>query len=153
MGLLTSGPATGAWARGDGWQPLPAGDYDATCGDTVVHVHVVLNQEYFREFNLPGDVVEWQVNGNLVLQYSTDEGASVTVNASGPGRLFFYPDGSLEVIASGLNSWTFSEQDAETLGVPQISVSAGPMHLTIASDGSVSGHMGTIIEDVCAELT
>jgi hypothetical protein len=32
-------------------------------------------------------------------------------------------------------------------------VSAGPMDVTFHADGTVSGHMGKIIEDVCAEKT
>ncbi len=153
VGALTVAPATSAWARGDGWQPLPFSDYDAACGDTVVHVTSAADKEYYREFDLPGDVVEQQITGRLVITYSTDAGASVTVNASGPGRTFAYPNGDFQVVAQGLNSFTFSEEQAATLGVPQISVSAGSMDVTFHPDGTVSGHMGNIIEDVCAELT
>ena len=109
------------------------------------------------------------MTGRLVLNYATDAGQSVTVNASGPGNLYIYPNGDTQIVSHGLNSFTFSEDQAATLGIPaicchfsedqtpradpQISVSAGPMDVTFRPDGTVSGHMGNIIEDVCAEIT
>jgi hypothetical protein len=71
---------------------------------------------------------------------------------SGPGTQFAYPNGDFEAQGWGLNSFTFTAAHAATLGVPQISVSAGPIDVTFHTDGSVSGHRGNIIEDVCAEL-
>jgi hypothetical protein len=41
---------------------------------------------------------------------------------------------------------------AATLGVPQLQVSAGPTDVILHPDGSVSGHPGNIIRDICAEL-
>jgi hypothetical protein len=92
------------------------------------------------------------VTGALFVTYSTDAGASVTVNATGPADLFASPNGEFEATGTGLNSFAWDTVSAETLGVPQISVSAGPIDVTFHTDGTVSGHMGTIIEDVCAEL-
>jgi hypothetical protein len=147
-------PATAASAgRGGGWQPLPFASYDAACGDTTVHVSAVQNKEYYRETTLPDGTVEWQVNGALDVNYATDDGASVTVNASGPGHLLTYPNEDIRVVAHGRNSFTFTPEQAATLGVPQISVSAGPFDVTFRTDGTVSGHLGNIIRDVCAELT
>lgn len=146
-------PATAAWARGDGWESLPFTPYDAACGDTVVHVNATVNKEFGRSTELPGGVVRTQITGSLFLNYSTDAGSSVDVNASGPGNTYAYPSGDFQVVAQGLNSFTFSPNQAATLGVPQISVSAGPIDVTFHTDGTVSGHMGNIIEDVCAELT
>ena len=152
-GLMIAAPATTAWARGGDWEPLPFPSYDASCGSTVVHVSAPVNKEFGRTTDLPGGVTRTQVTGRLVLNYATDAGHSVAVNASGPGNLYVYPNGDTQVVSHGLNSFTFSEDQAATLGVPQISVSAGPMDVTFHPDGTVSGHMGNIIEDVCAELT
>jgi hypothetical protein len=124
-------------ARGDEWQPLAFAPYDAACGATTVHVSAVRNMEYYRETPLPDGTVQWQVTGN----------------ASGPGHLLTFPSGDVQILAHGRNSFTFTPEQAATLGVPQISVSAGPFDVTFHSDGTVSGHLGTIIEDVCAELT
>ena len=150
---LVALPAGGAWAgRGDGWQPLSFAPYDAACGPTTVHTSISVNKEYYKESALPDGTIRWQVTGSLKINYATD-GNSVTVNASGPGNLLNHPSGDVQILADGLNSYTFTPEQAATLGVPQISVSSGPIDLTFHPDGSVSGHMGNIIEDVCAELT
>ena len=147
-------PAGGAWAdRGDGWQPLSFAPYDAACGGTTVHSSTSVNKEYYKESTLPDGTIRWQVTGSLKIDYATNDGHSVTVNASGPGNLLNHPSGDVQILANGLNSYTFTPEQAATLGVPQISVSSGPIDLTFHPDGSVSGHMGNIIEDVCAELT
>jgi hypothetical protein len=153
LGLMIAAPATTAWARGDRWEPLPFPSYDASCGSTIVHVSAPVNNEYGRTTDLPGGVTRTQVTGRLVLNYSTDAGRSVTVNASGPGNLYVYPNGDTQIVSHGLNSFTFSEDQAATLGIPQISVSAGPMDVTFHADGTVSGHTGNIIQDVCTEIT
>ena len=144
--------AGNAAGRGDGWQPLNAQPYDWACGATTVHVTFPVNREYFRATTLADGTTQYQITGALFVTYSTDAGASVTVNASGPGVQFAYPNGDFEALGFGLNSFTFTPESAAALGVPQISVSAGPIDVIFHSDGSVSGHMGNIIEDVCAEL-
>jgi hypothetical protein len=151
VAMVVALPAHDASARGNGWQYLAFAEYDAACGATTVHVSGV-SQEYYRETTLPDGTVELQVTGSLYVTYETNE-KSVTVNSSGPGHLLVFPDGVVEVVAHGRNSFTFSAEQAETLGVPQLSVSAGPFDVTWHTDGTVSGHLGTIIEDVCAELT
>jgi hypothetical protein len=151
--MVVALPASDAFARGDGWQPLAFTPYDAACGATTVHVSAPVNKEYYRETTLPDGTVQWQVNGSLKLTYATDEGESITVNSSGPGHLLVFPSSDVQILAKGLNSFTFTLEQAQTLGVPQISVSAGPFDVTFHSDGTVSGHLGNIIRDVCAELT
>jgi hypothetical protein len=146
---VSAGTASG---RGDGWQPLDAQPYDWACGATTVHVTFPVNREFFRTSTLADGTIQYQITGALFITYSTDAGASVTVNASGPGVQFAYPNGDFEALGFGLNSFTFTPEHAAALGVPQISVSAGPIDVTFHADGTVSGHMGTIIEDVCAEL-
>ena len=75
------------------------------------------------------------------------------MNSSGPGHLLAFPSSDVQILAKGRNSFTFTLEQAETLGVPQISVSAGPFDVTFHSDGTVSGQLGNIIRDICAELT
>jgi hypothetical protein len=149
--LLTS--ASIAFARGGGWQPLVFNPYDATCGATTVHVEAVVNKEYFKQFTLDDGTIRQKFTGALKIRYSTDAGEAVVVNASGPGNGFHLTNGDLQFVNTGLNSFTFSQDQAAALGVPQISVSAGSMNVTFHTDGTVTGHMGNIIEDVCAELT
>jgi hypothetical protein len=151
--MVVALPASNAFARGDGWQPLAFAPYDAACGATTVHVSVAVNKEYYRETTLPDGTVQWQVDGLLTVTYATDEGESITINGSGPGHLLVFPSSDVQVVAKGLNSFTFTLEQAESLGVPQISVSAGPFDVTWHPDGTVSGQLGNIILDVCAELT
>jgi hypothetical protein len=56
---------------------------------------------------------------------------------------FAYPNGDFEALGFGLNSFTFTPESAATLGVPQISVSAGPIDVIFHADGTVSGPWGT----------
>jgi hypothetical protein len=140
-------------SRGDGWKPLAFPPYDWTCGATIVHVSAPVNREFYRETVLANGTVRWHVTGSLRLEYATDTGQVVTVNSSGPGQLLQKRGGDVQVLAKGLNSYNFTPEQAATLGVPQISVSAGPIDVTWHPDGTVSGHLGNIIEDVCAELT
>ena len=150
--IVVALPASDAFARGDGWQPLAFTPYDAACGATTVHVSTSVNREFSRLATLPDGTAQYKVTGSLDIKYETAE-KSVTVNSSGPGHLLVFPDGGFEVIAKGRNSFTFTLEQAQTLGVPQISVSAGPFDVTWHPDGTVSGQLGTIIRDVCAELT
>jgi hypothetical protein len=149
--MVVALPAHAASARGNDWHYLEFPDQTAACGATTVHVSGVSN-EYYRETTLPDDTVEFEVRGSLVVTYETDAGASVTVNASGPGSLFISPEVPQHVVSHGLNSFWFSPEHAAQLGVPQISLSAGPFDVTWHADGTLSGHLGTIIRDICAEL-
>jgi hypothetical protein len=145
-------PAGSPLARGDGWQPLPSYVYDWACGAQTVHVSAT-SKEYARETALPDGTIQLEITGSLKTIYSTDEGKSVIVNNSGPGNLFLLPNGDQHFVTKGLNSFTLTPEQAATLGVPQIQVSAGPIDFTFHTDGTVSGHLGNIIQDVCAELT
>ena len=141
-----------AFARGGGWEPLPAPPHDAACGGTIVHVTAPVDKEYFRTATLTDGTVRIDVTGSLKLQFSTDAGASTSANASGPGSEFLYPNGDVEFVTTGLASFPLTASQAATLGVPQLQVSAGPTDVILHPDGSVSGHMGNIIRDICAEL-
>jgi hypothetical protein len=112
-----------------------------------------VNREYYRETTLPDGTVQLHFTGSLWINYSTDAGASETVNNTGPGIVLFFQNGDVQVLGKGTSSLTLTPEQAATLGVPQIPVSAGPIDVTFHPDGSVSGHLGNIIEDVCAELT
>ena len=149
--MVTVLPAGSPLARGDGWQPFPSFTFDAACGAKTVHV-AGSQKQHFRETVLPDGTIEWQITGSLKLTYSTDDGKSVIANSSGPGYFYFLPNGDIHVLGEGINSFQLTPEQAETLGVPQILVSAGPIDLTFHPDGTVNGHMGNIIQDVCAEL-
>jgi hypothetical protein len=145
-------PASTAWARGGGWQPLVTGPFDAACGAATVHVTIPVNQQFYRATTLPDGTIQWDITGALKVRYSTDAGASVYVNVSGPGKVLFFTNGDVEQVYQGLNAFAFTPDQAATLGVPQIPWSAGPVDVLFHADGSVSGHLGNILQDICAEL-
>ena len=151
VGAVAAVTATAA-ARGDGWQPYPQSPADLACGATVVHETFPVNDEYVRTTILSDGTIRLDVTGSLMIRFSTDAGASTVANASGPGNEFIYPNGDVELIARGLASFPLSLDQARTLGVPQLQVSAGPVDVLLHPDGTVSGHMGTIIRNICAEL-
>src|SRR6187431_2332644 len=117
---VVSLPAHHASARGGEWEFLAFTPGEAACGDTIVKMTTSVNKEYFREATLPDETISWQVTGSLGVIYAADNGKSVTVNASGPGHLLIHTNGDVQVQAKGLNSYTFTEDQAQTLGVPQI---------------------------------
>src|SRR5437588_8711703 len=120
-------PATTAWARGDGWVPLPASPFDALCGSTIVHVSFPVNKEYGIFTTEPDGTVVLKATGSLTLAFATDAGASFSTNSSGPGQFFFYPNGDFEVDAQGLNTELLSAEQATELGLPsEITLLKGP---------------------------
>jgi hypothetical protein len=146
--------ATNVSARGDGWElvQLPT-DAVAFCGSTTVHVSWPVNQEYVR--NLPqadGTVIQ-QFNGYLVVNFATDAGGSVTLNTSGPARSIAYPNGDYEVHGVGLNTGSWTPEQAAAVGMPQVWVSSGLIDFIAHPDGTVTPVViPHNVTDVCAEL-
>jgi hypothetical protein len=149
--LLT--PASIAFARGGGWQPvqfnplrrvLRRDDYSRGGG----RQQGVLEAVHAGRRHHPAEV--HRRSQDPLLDRRRGLGLGQRVRA---GELFQLANGDLEFVNQGLNSYTFTEDQAAALGVPQISVSAGPIDVTAHSDGTVTEHMGNIIEDVCAEKT
>jgi hypothetical protein len=152
VALIVMTPAS-ALARGDGWEFLPAFPVDAACGSTVVHVTFPMNKEYGRFTTLDDGTIVLDVTGALKTTFTTDAGATVPTNSSGPGTLLFRPNGDLEVHQLGPSSGSFTEEQAAALGVPQIYWSKGPMKYIFHADGSVSPiNISKNITDICAEL-
>ena len=152
-GGLAAVSAATALARGGGWQPILNTAGDAACGATVVHLYPVATKEFARTTaTLPDGTVVVQVSGSLKWQLTTDAGATMIVNSSGPGLTLFYPDGRFEIVGKGESLFTFTDQQAAALGVPQITLSKGPADLVWHPDGTVSGHVGPVARDICAQL-
>ena len=99
--LVWAGSAPAAAGGNPGRTPLPTGDLPGNfCGDAVgpILLHAAINKEYMKTYTLQDGTVKVQVNGRFVVEV-TGNGHSLTFNASGPGALFFRPDGS--VLATG----------------------------------------------------
>jgi hypothetical protein len=142
-----------ALARGGGWQPIVNGPWDASCGVTAVHGYPVANKELARTTaTLPDGTVVSQISGSLKWRVGTDAGASIVVNSSGPGQILWYPSGSFEIVGKGETLFAFTVDQAATFGVSQIVQSKGPADVVFHTDGKVSGHLGSVVRSVCAEL-
>jgi len=154
VGLLVV-TATNASARGDGWQlvQLPTNAV-AACGSTTVHISWPVNQEYVRNLLQPDGTVIQQFNGYLVVNFATDAGGSVTLNTSGPARsIIFSNNGDYEVHGMGLNTGSWTPEQAATVGMPQVWASSGLIDFVFHPDQSVTPVViPHNVTDICVEL-
>ena len=113
-----------------------------------------MNNEYDRLVaTLQDGTLQYQFAGSIRLNFATDAGASVTVSASSPGTQFVHPDGTIEFMTFGRVVDVAGPGEADALGLPSnIVVLTGRNDITYHFDGTVSGTIGTVAEDVCAEL-
>jgi len=148
-------PAGSASARGGGWEQwqAPTGVV-GFCGDTPVHVTFPVNKEFVRELPLqPGTTDIQEFTGDLFVRYTTDSGASVLVNASGPGVTTLYTNGDVEVRSRGHYNVGFTPEQAAQLGVPQIFTTSGIIDFLIHPDGSMTPiRIPQDVTDECAAL-
>ncbi len=141
-------PASVAFARGGGWQPADLQPFDAACGSTVVHVTIPVDREYVREVDQTDGTVLLEFTGFVSVNYATDDGASLTVNSSGPTKIYNRPNGDVEFVARGAVTGP-----APLPGLPDLIWTAGRGDLIFHPDGSV-----TVLKfphrlvDICAEL-
>ena len=87
---------------------------------------------------------------------TTDAGASVSVNASGPVRSLFDPGtGVFEFIARGNNIVWLTPEDVAATGLPEIFAASGPIHLVFGADGALLEvkRINHKVTDLCAALT
>jgi hypothetical protein len=152
--LLIGAFAGTAWARGDGWEPLPASPFDWQCGDTTVHIAYAMNKEYVKVTVLEDGTQVLKVTGALKLDLTTDAGASLEVNASGPGNSLAFPDGDFDFIGQGLNFVALTPEQSAATGLPEIFSAAGPIDILFRADGTVEvNRVNHKVTDICAELT
>ena len=139
--------ATSAAAGGNpGRTPVPVGDLTGTfCGDAIgpVLLHVALNKEYVKTYTLSDGTVKQKVNGRFIVAVTGNQ-RTVTLNAGGPGDVYFRPDGS--VLVSGNGRVFFIGVNGEGLWLYNGNV------LTDATTGLVISRTGHAT-DVCALLT
>jgi len=150
---------TPASARGPKWEFQPAGPF--TLPRTVcpfrVHVTFPNNKDYAKTTQNADGSVTVQITGRFdskLRRVGTD--MSVTVNASGPGEITFFPDGSLVADLTGHTIAFFSRADVARLGLPAAAfLWAGPFRQTIDPDGTLSSVdlKGRMLIDVCAALS
>jgi hypothetical protein len=148
-------PAGAASARGGGWEPwqAPTG-ITGYCGNTLVHVTFPTNKEFVRELPLqPGTTDIQEFTGMLYVRYTTDAGASVLVNAGGPGVVTTYANGDVETRSRGHYNFGLTPEQAAELGVPQVFTTTGLLDYITHTDGTLTPiRIPHDVTDECAAL-
>jgi hypothetical protein len=135
---------------------LPAGPVDLPVGfcSFPVHIDVVANKEYGKITTLPDGTTIIKVAGTLKLRATNvTTGKSILLNASGPGTITIYPDGSVTIDATGHTLNYIPAASAGLFGFPGVMLTSGQFHETDDPTGtptamSVTGRA----TDVCAAL-
>jgi hypothetical protein len=152
--LMALIPAGAAWARGGGWQPLTFSPFDWQCGTTTVHVTFPVNDEYERVTVLQDGTQVIKTSGNVVVNLTTDSGASVTEDIAGPGDSLAFPNGDFEFRATGINMTFLTPDQSSSTGLPEIFTTSGPIDDIIKADGTFQVlHLPKTITDNCSQLT
>jgi hypothetical protein len=133
---------------------LPASpvDLDASFCGFPVHIDFPVNREYGTSETLANGTTVLHVRGALVDVLSSPT-ATITLNASGPGELYFAPDGTVTIVARGLSIFPITaEQQAET-GLPGLIYTRGLVVLRLDPDGSAELiRQEGAITSLCAQL-
>jgi hypothetical protein len=154
-GTLLVGPAN---ANNDPHRVfLPSGPIDLPAGFCAfpTHYDVVTNKEYGTFTTLADGTVSLKESGDLkVRATNVDTNKSILLNSSGPGTVFFFPDGAITV--SGQGHWLITNQEAvaQPFGLPGVMVTSGSLSEHIDAQGALTGLSVTgSVMDVCAELS
>jgi uncharacterized protein YndB with AHSA1/START domain len=165
--LLLLAPASTAWARGDGWEPVNNQPFTLEACGTTVEVTYPIDKEYQRvttdaqgnqHIQVTTDAQgnqHIQVTGALVATFTdTATGRSVTYNISGPAKnSIAYANGDFLLVATGRNLGILTTEQAAALGLPELFVTSGPIRVLIRADGSVEiQRQGNHLQDIRAAL-
>jgi hypothetical protein len=153
---LISGTGT-ASAAGDPRIPVPNGPSEIpsqACGFAVLDVPVASDEYVVKQTTNADGSVTLRVTGRLFVQLTNETtGASITVNASGPGSATFYPDGSIAYDIQGpLLDW-FTPDAQSRFELPGLGLFSG--HTTATTDPSgtlTSWSTHGQVTDLCAAL-
>ena len=156
-GVVTAAPAL---ARGPKWQfnapppgpiILPA-DF---CGFPI-GVSFPADKEYFKLLKTADGSMTFLITGALrVTNTNLSTEKSITSNISGPGKITFFPDGSVTTEETGRAIYALEPADAQRFGVPPIGLTVGPLTTSVDVDGNLTSFslQGHVLVDVCAALS
>jgi hypothetical protein len=151
--LLSAGVALGAGNPGRTLVlPLPDALVGEFCGPELGEVTIAIDPDtyraYVQQFTFADGTIKFQFNG---WQGYTVEGngTSIDINASGPGNLIFYPDGSVSATGQGHLLFTGPVGTSQQgiwlyTGKTTLDIVSNPYALVSGSDGHVT--------DLCAVL-
>jgi streptogramin lyase len=155
-GAVTASPAFAG--RGPKWQfnagqpfTLPA-DF---CGFQI-GVSFPVDKEYFKVLKAADGSMTFLITGALrVTNTNLSTGKSITSNISGPGKITFFPDGSVTTEETGRAIYALEPADAQRFGVPPIGLTAGPLTTSVDANGNLTSFslQGHVLVDVCAALS
>jgi hypothetical protein len=152
-GAATAAPA---FARSSQWQLLDAQPFTTdSCGFEVA-VGIPVNASYTKVLEASDGSTTLLETGKLDVSYTNlQTGQTITENESGPGKITEFADGSVTLDAGGHNGIFLTPADAQQFGLPALSVTAGHLQQTIASDGTITSLTlnGTVLVNICAALS
>ncbi len=156
-GVVTAAPAL---ARGPKWQfnappPGPVILPADFCGFQI-GVTFPADKEYIKVLKTADGSMTFLITGALtVTTTNLSTGKTITANISGPGKVTFFPDGSILSAGKGHNIIALSPADARRFGLPTLAISAGALTESIAPDGTFTSVslQGQVLVDVCAALS
>lgn len=151
--MVTAAPA---FARGPQWELLDAQPFTTdSCGFEVA-VTIPVNASYIKVLTASDGSTVLLETGKLDVSYTNlQTGQTITENESGPGKLTELADGSVALADEGHNGIFLTPADAQQFGLPALSVTAGRLQESIASDGTITSLTlnGTVLVNVCAALS
>jgi hypothetical protein len=150
---------TPASARGPKWEFQPAAPFTLSRDFCAFRVHVTFpnNKEYAKTTENPDGSVTVKITGRFDAKLRrVGTTASVTVNASGPGEITFFPDGSFVADLKGHTVAFFTQAMVSQFGLPAaVFLWAGPFGETVDANGTITSVTlkGHLLVDVCAALS
>ena len=156
-GVVTAAPAL---ARGPKWQfnappPGPVILPADFCGFQI-GVSFPVDKEYFKILKAADGSMTFLITGALrVTNTNLSTGKSITANISGPGKITFFPDGSVTTEETGRAIYALVPADAQRFGVPPVGLTAGPLTTSVDAGGTLTSFslQGQVLVDVCAALS
>ena len=156
-GVVTAAPAL---ARGPKWQfnappPGPVILPADFCGFQI-GVSFPVDKEYFKILKAADGSMTFLITGALrVTNTNLSTGKSITANISGPGKITFFPDGSVTTEETGRAIYALVPADAQRFGVPPVGLTAGPLTTSVDAGGNLTSFslQGQVLVDVCAALS
>lgn len=154
VGVMTTGVAA---ASGSSRQPVPSpGTLYVSCPNDVTAVVTWRTWDEFATTTFPGDGTVVQELSGAVLATVTNQssGKTVDVNASGPEKYVFYPDGSYSSDVRGSTLVIAPPDIGKELGIPYFALVNGNFKTSFNSSFQVTSvSIDGRVTDLCAAIS
>jgi len=124
--------------------PPPPDVVGPVCGQAMgtIVAHISVDREYIKTYTFSNGTTKYEVNGTQT-DTITGNGKTITINASGPGSITFFPDGNVVEVLEGHTIY-FNTPDKGIFLFDGLVV-------VDTSNGTIASHNGHVT-DVCALL-